>query len=178
MARMLAAIFVSCWLLLVMTLLTSAAMVTAERVRYFFSSVSSESRFMPMRKTWETVSGSRPTSTIAPSRVQSRRMRRRGRAAGGALGGASGEEAEDIRGIIRRQLEECRTQTRRFLFFALSPNAHEPRPLRSPSLLQDALHVLPVRHLHRPLAGGRLRGRAGGRDRVPGERRAGGRRAG
>src|SRR5260221_7288203 len=138
MARMLEATLVSCWVLFVMRLLTSAAMVTAERVRYFFSSVSSESRFMPMRKTWETVSGSRPTSTIAPSKVQSKRILRRGRASGGALGGASGEEAEDIRGIIRRQLEECWTQTQRFLFFAPSPNVHEHRPLRSPPFLQDA----------------------------------------
>src|SRR5713226_6237951 len=142
MVRMLAATFVSCWVLLVSRLLTSAAIVTAERVRYFISSVSRESRFMPMRKTCETISGNTPTSTIAPSSVQSSRGRWRGELSG---------EPSDMAGLY-------------------SGNQRSPLAgsLPPPAVLHSPLHVLSVRGLHRPGVAGPLHRCARGGDHAPG----------
>src|SRR5258708_34591805 len=124
MVRLLAATFVSCWVLLVSRLLTSAAIVTAERVMYFFSNVSRESRFIPIRKTCETISGNTPTRTIAPSSVQSSRGRGRGELSG---------EPSDMAGCY---------------------SGKQPSPLAGslppPPALHSPLPLLPLRGLHRP----------------------------
>src|SRR5258708_2753526 len=142
MVRMLAATFVSCWVLLVSRLLTAAARVTAERVRYFFSSASREPRFIPIRKTCETISGNTPTRTIAPSSVQSSRGRGRGELSG---------EPSDMAGLY-------------------SGNQRSPLAgsLPPPPVLHSPLHVLPVRGLHRPGVAGPLHRCARGGDRALG----------